>query len=1250
MRSTRRLLLAVAAFIFVFSAAPAFGITALGTVDFSDANHGYLGGWYGTNPRSGFISTTNDGGATWHAILTGESSPIGLALSGGSVARAVSDQDDMIISTDDAGAAWTRTTPIVGSGSVLSHIAKSSIGYVAVGKDQATANGDVALIYTSANGVSGWTERFRGPVYAGTYDPISGDYTPGPATYARMDAVGFAPDGLTGWAIGSEWNSPLYSVGVFKRVLIYKTTNGGQTWTAQTAPTGLTSPLNDVVVTDATHVYAVGVGRAVLQTTNGGSSWASLQQSPTPPVRPDALYGIDSFGTSLIAAVGKSNNSKVMIQSSTNGGSTWSFKEGPVAGQLRSISMISATKWVAVGDGETIGRTSDGGANWTWTTATPPQVLLTTPVQYNAPSPTTRFVTGTSSDVGAGVASVDVSILRDDGKYWNGASWVATQYWNPASTSNGWDTWSWAWAPDPTEVGSHTYTVSARATDAVGHTTLSSPFVVNTYTITPSAGAGGAISPSTVQTVQGGSSKTFTVVPDIGYHIVNVLKNGGSIGASESVTFTNVTSNSTLSATFAIDTFTITATAGSNGTISPGGAQAVDYGTDKTFTVSANPGYHIVDVLKDGVSIGAVSLVTFADVRANHTLSATYAVNAPDTYSITPQVGPHGSITPGTVQLVSAGSNKTFAVAPDTGYHILDVTKDGVSIGASESVTFTNVNAEHTIGATFAINTYTITPTAGANGAISPAGAQTVDHGSSRTFTVSANPGYHILNVTKDGVSIGASESVTFTNVTAPHTIGATFALNTYTLEYLAGAGGTVTGTTTQVVDHAGAGSTVTAVSDVGYEFDGWSDGVDTAARRDTDVTADKSVTATFVLTTYTITPTAGANGTITPGTAQTVAHGSSKTFSIAAMPGYRIKDVTKDGEAIEASSSVTFTDVTANHTLAATFERTGRTVTRIAGSDRYGTAAEIARKGWDPAGTKAWPSVKHIIIANGEPGKEPDPLTAAGLAGAYDAPVLTTQANKLPAITKTIITQIALKNPGVKIHLVGGTSVVPDARWTEIRKIPGVSQTKDRVWGSDRYATSVAIANRIVSLKGSEISGVILIAGDNPAAFYDALAASPIAYAKTMPMLSVQKGAIPTSVSTALKSAALKDKPRYVASSSTYIGTTAAAGGTRLATSYNRYTAATQIAAYATDPGRAWMSLGDTALASTLPDALTGGALLGKLGGVMLFTDSSSAIQTTSKSYVTARRDAINTGWVIGGTAVLPTTQETSYFNLLNQ
>jgi len=226
----------------------------------------------------------------------------------------------------------------------------------------------------------------------------------------------------------------------------------------------------------------------------------------------------------------------------------------------------------------------------------------------------------------------------------------------------------------------------------------------------------------------------------------------------------------------------------------------------------------------------------------------------------------------------------------------------------------------------------------------------------------------------------------------------------------------------------------------------------------------------------------------------------------------------------------------------------------------------------------------------------------------------------------------------------------VPDARWDEIRKIPGVSSAKDRISGADRYATSAAIANRIVSVAGTgTVEGVILIAGDNPAAFYDALAASPVAYARTMPMLSVRKGSIPTSVKNALKSAALKDKPRYAASSATYIGTTAAAGATRLTTSSDRYTAATKIASFVTGPAHSWTSMQDTALASTLPDALTGGAFLGRVGGVMLFTGSSSAIQSTSRNYISGARLSITDGWVLGGTTVVPTSQETAFRKLLN-
>ena len=69
-------------------------------------------------------------------------------------------------------------------------------------------------------------------------------------------------------------------------------------------------------------------------------------------------------------------------------------------------------------------------------------------------------------------------------------------------------------------------------------------------TITASAGPNGSISPLGDQIVNQGSDKSFTITPDTGYRIDDVLVDGNSVGAINSYTFTNVTENHTISATF----------------------------------------------------------------------------------------------------------------------------------------------------------------------------------------------------------------------------------------------------------------------------------------------------------------------------------------------------------------------------------------------------------------------------------------------------------------------------------------------------------------------------------------------------------------------------------------------------------------------------------------------------------------------------------------------------------------------------
>ena len=72
----------------------------------------------------------------------------------------------------------------------------------------------------------------------------------------------------------------------------------------------------------------------------------------------------------------------------------------------------------------------------------------------------------------------------------------------------------------------------------------------------------------------------------------------------------------------------------------------------------------------------------------------------------------------------------------------------------------------------------TITATAGAGGSITPSGAVAVTPGSSQTFAITPNAGFFLSDVLVDGVSQGAVTTFTFTNVTANHTITASFIVN----------------------------------------------------------------------------------------------------------------------------------------------------------------------------------------------------------------------------------------------------------------------------------------------------------------------------------------------------------------------------------------------------------------------------------------------------------------------------------------
>ncbi len=124
------------------------------------------------------------------------------------------------------------------------------------------------------------------------------------------------------------------------------------------------------------------------------------------------------------------------------------------------------------------------------------------------------------------------------------------------------------------------------------------------------------------------ATATFTVQPNAGLAAGNydaaltVTGIGGTntVTATVPLTFT-VQSSGTSSGT---TRYTITASAGEGGAISPSGSVRVRRGSDQTFTITPDEGYEIADVLVDGESVGAVRSYTFENVRSRHTIEAIF--------------------------------------------------------------------------------------------------------------------------------------------------------------------------------------------------------------------------------------------------------------------------------------------------------------------------------------------------------------------------------------------------------------------------------------------------------------------------------------------------------------------------------------------------------------------------------------------------------------------------------------------------
>jgi len=225
------------------------------------------------------------------------------------------------------------------------------------------------------------------------------------------------------------------------------------------------------------------------------------------------------------------------------------------------------------------------------------------------------------------------------------------------------------------------------------------------------------------------------------------------------------------------------------------------------------------------------------------------------------------------------------------------------------------MDGNKTVTATFTVEEYSLTMNVVGDGAVSKDPDQvTYLYGDVVELTATANLGSGFVGWSGD---LDGTDNPANLVMDGNKTVTAHFALDSITLKYAAGAGGSLSGITEQTVQYGQSGSAVMAIPDTGYHFVEWSDGSTDNPRTDTNVTANVDVTASFALNSFTLNYSAGARGSLSGDTEQTVLYGQDGS-AVTAVPdtGHHFVEWS-DGS---TDNPRTDTNVTANIDVTASF------------------------------------------------------------------------------------------------------------------------------------------------------------------------------------------------------------------------------------------------------------------------------------------------------------------------------------------
>lgn len=457
-----------------------------------------------------------------------------------------------------------------------------------------------------------------------------------------------------------------------------------------------------------------------------------------------------------------------------------------------------------------------------------------------------------------------------------------------------------------------------------------------TYTVAVSSGGHGSVDPDGDVLVEYGDSLTVKIAPDTGYVLKSVILDGIDVTSSVSglvFVLNDVVSDHSVRVEFEAITYTVTVTAGENGSADPT-TSVVEYGKSLKIVFIPEPGYRTSYLTINGGDR------IVPDDRTNYVIDDIIEDKAVEVFferddsayaSVSVAIVGHGTVNGNSDSFkdeVLKGSPYTITSVPSEGYRLSKVLVDNVEVPTSGGVyVLNNIARDTAVEVVFEILMFTVTVDVGEHGSCDQQ-TQAVEYGSDLTFTFTPDSRYAVHSVTVDGVPVEIVDGTyVLRDIRADHVVAVTFWKAEFDIEIFAGENGSASPSGVQSVDRGGS-LTVSFAPDDKYavysvKVDGEEVEITGNAYTFSSVSADHILVVTFRQVEFDIGISAGENGSASPSGIQRVQENESLTVVFTPSEGYTYDSVLVDGEeGTLTNGTYVFSNVLADHEISVTFKR----------------------------------------------------------------------------------------------------------------------------------------------------------------------------------------------------------------------------------------------------------------------------------------------------------------------------------------